>query len=141
MAVLATPSVLQCGAPQGSVLGPLLFTLYTHPLGTVIYQSGLLYNFFADDSQLHKSSVPFDFPVLACLKVCIEDIAEWMSDSELKMNDDKTELMAIWHQIQIKPNHLQPYPYVHLCLYIPFSQPVRNFCFYLDETLSHGCIY
>ena len=55
------PSVLQCGAPQGSVLGPLLFTLYTHPLSTVICQSGLSYHFFADDSQLHKSSVPSDF--------------------------------------------------------------------------------
>ena len=72
-----TLSVLQCGMPQGSILGSLLFTLYTHPLSTVICQSGLSYHFFADDSQLHKSSVPFDFSVLACcLKDCIEDVAE-----------------------------------------------------------------
>ena len=74
-----------------SVLGPLLLTLYTHPLSTIICQSYLSYHFFMDDSQLHKSSVPFDFPVLAyCLKDCIEDVAEWMGDSNLKMNDDKT---------------------------------------------------
>ena len=85
----STPSVLKCGVPQGSVLGPLLFTLYTHPLSTVICQSGISVNFFADDSQLHNSSVPSDFPVLACcLKDCIEDVAEWMADSKLKMNDD-----------------------------------------------------
>ena len=72
------------GVPQGSVLGPLLFTLHTHPLSTLIRQSGLLYYHFADDSQLHKSSVPSDFPVLACcLKDCIEDVAEWMGGSKL----------------------------------------------------------
>ena len=73
----STSSVLNCGVPHGSVPGPLLFTLYTHPISTVICQSGLSYHFFADDSQLHKSSVPSDFPVLACrLKVCIEDVAD-----------------------------------------------------------------
>ena len=92
----STPSVLNCGMPQGSVLGPLLFTLYTHPLSTVICQFGLSYHFFADGSQLHNSSIPSGFPVLACcLKDCIEDVAEWMADSKLKMNDNKTELMAI----------------------------------------------
>ena len=92
----STQSVLQCRVPHGYVLGPLLFTLYTHPLSTIIYQSGISYHFFADDSQLHKSSVPSDFPVLACcLKDCIENVAEWMGDSMLKMNNDKTELMAI----------------------------------------------
>ena len=72
----STPSGLKCGVQQGSVLAPLLFTLYTHPLSTVICQSGLSNHFFADDSQLHKSSVPSDFPVLVCrLKDCIEDVA------------------------------------------------------------------
>ena len=123
--------------PQGSVLGPLLFTLYTHPLSAVICQSGLSYHFFADDSQLHKSSVPSDFPVLACcLKDCIEDVAEWMGDSKLKMNDDKTELMAIGTRSklsQVTPN-LAPMS-ISGCD-IPFSQSVRNLGFYLDETLS-----
>ena len=80
----STPAVLKFGVPQGSVLGPLLFILYTHPLSTVICQSGLSYHFFADDTQLHKSGVPSDFPVLACcLKDCIEDVAEWMGESKL----------------------------------------------------------
>ena len=77
--------------PQISVMGPLLFTLNTHPLSTVIRQSGLSYHLFAS-----QSNVPSDFPVLACcLKDCIEDVAEWMGDRKLKINDNKTELMAI----------------------------------------------
>ena len=130
-------AVLKCGVPQGSVLGPLLFTLYTHPLSTIICPSGLSYHFFADDSQLHKSSVPSDFLVLACcLKDCIEDFAEWMGDSKLKMNDGKTELMAIGTRSklsQVIPN-LAPMS-ISGCD-IPFSQSVRNLGFYLDETLS-----
>ena len=66
----STPSVLQYGVPQGSVLGPLLCTLYSHPLTTIMCQSGLSYPFFAYDSQLYKSSVLSDFPVLAC---CLKD--------------------------------------------------------------------
>ena len=51
---------------------------------------------FADDSQLHNSSIHSDFPALVhILKDCIEDAAKWMSDSMLKMNNDKTELIAI----------------------------------------------
>ena len=122
--------------PQGSVLGPLLFTLYTHPLSTVICQSGLSYHFFADDSQLHKSSVPSDSPVLACcLKDCIEDGAEWMGDSKLKMNDDKTELMAIGTRSKLRQviPHLAPMS-ISGCD-ILFSLSVRNLGFYLDETL------
>ena len=133
----STPSILRCEVPQGSVLGPLLYTLYTHPLSAVICQSGLSYHFFVDDSQLHKSSVPSDFPVLACcLKDCIEDVSEWMGDSKLKMNGDKTELMAIGTRSklsQVIPN-LAPMS-ISGCD-IPFSQSVRNLGFYLDETLS-----
>ena len=129
-------SVLQCGVPQGSVLGPLLFTLCTHPLSTIICRSGLSYHFFADDSQLHKSSVSSDFPILACcLKNCIEDVTEWMGESKLKMNDDKTELMDIGTRSKLSPVIPNLAPMSISGCDIPFSQSVRNLGFYLDETL------
>ena len=133
----ATPCVLKCGVPQGSVLGPLLFTLYTHPLSTVICQSGLSYHFFADDSQLHKPSVPSDFPVIVCcLKDCIEDVAEWMDDRKLKMNDDKTELMAIGTRSKLSQVIPNLAPMSMSGCDMPFSQTVRNLGLYLDEMLS-----
>ena len=65
-------------------------------LSNVICKSGHSYDFFADDSQLHNSSIPSNSPALVhSFKDCIEDVAEWMSDRKLKMNDDKTELIAI----------------------------------------------
>ena len=106
----STLSVLKRGVPHGSI-----YSVYT-PF-KYRYFSGLSYHFFADDPQLHKSSVPSDFPVLACcLKDCIEDVAEWMGDSKLKMSDDKTELMAIGSRPKIKSGSSSKFKYTLLSL-------------------------
>ena len=87
---------LNFGVPQGSVLGPLLFSLYTTPLGQVIRKyTGVCYHFYADDTQLFIHLSPDDsLKSFDRLKSCLNDIQVWMSENKLKLNPDRTEFIV-----------------------------------------------
>ena len=99
---------LDSGVPQGSVLGPLLYVLYTSPVADIIKSHDLQYHFHADDTQLYITfkTDSADDVCLAKSRVehcSVEEIDRWMISNKLKLNDDKTELIVFSSKYRPRP--------------------------------------
>ncbi|XP_068675919.1 protocadherin Fat 4-like [Montipora foliosa] len=73
---------LRYGVPQGSVLGPILYLLYTSPIGDIIRRHELNYHLFADDTQLYLSLKPTpagQAGSIAKIGACVSEIDSWMA--------------------------------------------------------------
>ena len=88
---------LDFGVPPGSVLGPIIYCMYTKSVSDIIQRHGLSHHSYADDTHLymtmdHSNNDWWDG--LACIELCVSEIRKCMNQNMLKLNDDKTELIV-----------------------------------------------
>ena len=132
------PSQLMYGVPQGSVLGPTPFVLCTTPLSDIIANHSVNYQLFEDDEQLQKSTPLSEVTNLTKeLNACTDDIKTWMTENQLKLNDDKTEALFFPFSSSLKPSTVPLPDSITLGSHnIPFSDSARNLGSILDSKLS-----
>ena len=143
----STATPVYHGVPQGSVLGPVLFNVYTTPIADICKKHQVHYHRFADDIQLYVSYNPAESEELNDAKIqliqCIDEIRAWMLLHQLKLNDDKTEFMVLQssHNLRVHGSPTLQLPQLALTS----TDTARNLgCFFdrhmqLDRLVSSYC--
>ena len=132
---------LDCGVPQGSCLGPLLFVIYSSKFFQIIQTHLPDAHCYADDSQLYLSFKPGNVSneksALHAIELCIADIKTWMLSDKLKLNSEKTEFLIIGTRQQLsKINAPDLSIAIGDCRVEPSTEPVKNLGSWFDSQLT-----
>lgn len=131
----SSTTTLDCGVPQGSVLGPVLFIMYTTDLAATVARHDLQSHLYADDTQIYGSCRAGEVQAhVARLTNCFSDVAAWMRSNRLQLNAGKTEYLWIStsrrrHQLPVDAIQLDGHDIVP-------AASARNLGVYFDADLT-----
>ena len=86
-------TIMKCGIPQGSVLGPIMFSMYITPLQDIARKFHVHTHQYADDCQLYVEFMTAAEESKQKIEQCVNSISGWMAANRLKLNETKTELV------------------------------------------------
>ena len=101
---------IDCGIPQGSCLGPLLFIIYLNDFEHCLEHSRA--NMYADDTEITISSNN-QVELIEKAQAELLNIAEWMRINKLSLNPTKTEYMILDHPRRRKNRELLPQVFIN----------------------------
>ena len=85
----STFAPVHSGVPQGSVIGPMLFTMYINTLSAIIDSHSIIHHSFVDDIQSQMSAPPDGISdLLHSMQSCISNAKAWATANMLKLNDN-----------------------------------------------------
>ena len=124
-------SILDCGVPQGSILGPLLFIIFTNDLPSVLDKSKCI--LFADDTTVYYSSDDIA-DLIESIQQDLSRMYEWFCANKLSLNIAKT------HFVLFSPPSSDKHDYISALELGQFSigrvKVAKFLGLYIDEDLT-----
>lgn len=123
--------------PQGSILGPVLYSVYASPLEDVITRFETEVIGYADDHGIYKSFPPnpdSEKETLTILEQCLNSVHVWMCQNKLKLNPSKTEFIMFGGKSQLKKCSIDIISVSDAC--VKKSHSIKYLGVHLDESLT-----
>ena len=123
---------IECGVPQGSVLGPLLYSLYIYDIKNCLKHCQ--YHIYADDVQLYLRCKSYDLKrAVQLINSDLQNLFAWSTEHGLKLNPSKSTAIIF----RPKNLTLENVPVIHINnVEIPYSDYVKNLGLTFDCNLN-----